>query len=253
MKKKIVAGNWKMNTLLNEGVTLAETLNSHLEETELKDGKRVIISVPFTHIYPIIKCIDFKKIAVAAQNCSQFDNGAYTGEVSASMLKDMGVQYIIIGHSERRQFFGDSDEVISKKLEQCYKNAIIPIFCCGESLKERMDNKHFEVVETQIKNALKNIDAFNIEHTIIAYEPVWAIGTGQTATPEQAQEMHAFIRKAIASLYNREIANNISILYGGSVNAANSADLFSKDDIDGGLVGGASLKANDFIKIIGSL
>ncbi|MDL2262231.1 triose-phosphate isomerase [Bacteroidales bacterium OttesenSCG-928-I21] len=253
MRRKIAAGNWKMNTVLNEGLSLAEKLNTLLDGIELDNSKRVIIAVPYTHIEPIIKVVDSQKIAVAAQNCSQFDNGAYTGEISALMLKEIGVQYVIIGHSERREYFGDSNEVVSQKLAQCYKNALSPILCCGESLGEREQEKHFEVVGNQIKAALLNVDKFNIQRTIIAYEPIWAIGTGKTASPEQAQEMHAHIRKVVSELYNEEIANDISILYGGSVNAANSANLFANKDIDGGLVGGASLKANDFIQIIESL
>ncbi|MDR2010494.1 MAG: triose-phosphate isomerase [Bacteroidales bacterium] len=253
MRRKIAAGNWKMNTLLNEGVTLAEELNTLLDGIELYDDKRVVIAVPYTHISSIINVVDYKKIAVAAQNCSQFDNGAYTGEISALMLKSIGVQYIIVGHSERRQIFGETDDIVSQKLTQCYKNAIFPILCCGESLNERESVKHLEIVGTQIKNALQNVDTFNIQRTIIAYEPIWAIGTGRTATPEQAQEMHAHIRNTIADLYTKEIANEITILYGGSVNAANSANLFAKEDIDGGLVGGASLKVNEFMQIIESL
>jgi triosephosphate isomerase len=242
-----------MNTLLSEGASLAEELNALLDGIEVSDDKRVVIAVPYTHISLIMNAVDYDKIAVAAQNCSQFDNGAYTGEVSALMLKNIGVQYIIIGHSERRQIFGETDKIISQKLAQCYKNAIFPILCCGESLSEREQEKHFEVVENQIKNALKDVDSFNIQRTVIAYEPIWAIGTGKTASPEQAQEMHAHIRKTISNLYTPEIANDITILYGGSVNAANSANLFAKEDIDGGLVGGASLKANEFIQIIEAL
>ncbi|MCF0206500.1 MAG: triose-phosphate isomerase, partial [Bacteroidales bacterium] len=175
---------------------------------------------------------------------------AYTGEVAANMISDLGVKYTIIGHSERRQYFGDSDEVIATKLDQCYKNGISPILCCGEKLEDREAEKHFEIIESQLRNALKNVSAENFRNTILAYEPVWAIGTGKTATPEQAEEIHAFIRKLIAELYSKEIADDTTILYGGSVNAGNAANLFAKADIDGGLVGGASLKAADFIEII---
>jgi triosephosphate isomerase len=253
MRKRIAAGNWKMNTSLSEGLELASELNDYLIENELSNNKKVIIAVPFTHIESIVKKIDYTKLAVGSQNCCQFDKGAYTGEISASMLKSSGSQYVIIGHSERRQYFGDTDKVIATKLIQCYKNTLIPIFCCGESLEQREQNIHFEVVEEQIKNAFAQIDTFNIQRTIIAYEPVWAIGTGKTATPQQAQEMHAHIRKVLSELCDANIANNLTILYGGSVNAGNSAELFSQPDIDGGLVGGASLKIKDFIQIINSL
>jgi len=253
MRKRIAAGNWKMNTLLNEGLEIANELNDYLIENEISGDKKVIIAVPFTHINPIVNDVDYTKIAIGAQNCCQFDNGAYTGEISALMLKSIGAQYVIIGHSERRQYFGDTDEIIALKLLQCYKNALFPIFCCGESLQEREQDIHFNIVEDQIKSAFNQIDTFNIQRTIIAYEPVWAIGTGKTATPQQAQEMHSFIRKIFSELYNNEVANDITILYGGSVNANNSAELFAQPDIDGGLVGGASLKVKDFIHIINSL
>jgi triosephosphate isomerase len=253
MRKKIAAGNWKMNTLPSEGVNLAVILNTFIDEFGLSENKKVVIGVPFTHIESIINSIGIKNISVSAQNCSQFDSGAYTGEISAAMISSLGAKYVIVGHSERRQFFGDSDEIIGLKLQQAYKNNLIPIFCCGESLTERMEGNHFNVVQSQLINSLVKVDKSNIANSVIAYEPVWAIGTGQTATPAQAQEMHSFIRTTIAEMYGTEVSENISILYGGSVNAANALELFACDDIDGGLVGGASLKAEDFKTIIKSL
>ncbi|MBO7572197.1 MAG: triose-phosphate isomerase [Bacteroidales bacterium] len=250
MRKKIVAGNWKMNTLVSQGKALAEELNAFMKTYEMPENKTVIIGTPFTHLSTCVAAVDTKKIHVSAQNCSQFEKGAYTGEVAANMIKDLGVEYTIIGHSERRQYFGDTDEVIATKLDQCYANGLKPILCCGEKLEEREAGKHFEVIESQLRNALKNVSADNFKNTVVAYEPVWAIGTGKTATPEQAEEIHAFIRGLIAKLYNAQIADDTTILYGGSVNAGNAANLFAQPDIDGGLVGGASLKANDFISII---
>lgn len=253
MRKKIVAGNWKMNTLPAEGETLAREINKFMAEYNSGSDKKIILGVPFTHIDRVVHIVDSEKIAVSAQNCSQYDSGAYTGEVSASMIKSLGAEYVIVGHSERRQYFGDTDEIIGIKLAQAYKNNLIPIFCCGESLGERMEGNYSDVVKSQIINSLIRVEKSNIVKTVIAYEPVWAIGTGQTATPAQAQSMHAFIRQTLADLYGDAIAGEISILYGGSVNAANSAELFSAKDIDGGLVGGASLKAEDFKTIIKSL
>lgn len=239
-----------MNTLVSQGKALAEDLNSFMATYEMPSNKTVIIGAPFTHLSTCVAAVDTKKIHVASQNCSQFEKGAYTGEVAANMIKDLGVEFAIIGHSERRQYFGDTDEVISVKLEQCYKNGLSPILCCGEKLEDREAGKHFEIIEAQLRNGLKNVTAENFKNTIVAYEPVWAIGTGKTATPEQAEEIHAFIRALLAKLYGKEIADDTTILYGGSVNAGNAANLFAQPDIDGGLVGGASLKAPDFIEII---
>jgi len=250
MRKKIVAGNWKMNTTVSQGKALAEELNAFMKTYSMPENKTVIIGTPFTHLSTCVAAVDTKKIHVAAQNCSQFEKGAYTGEVAANMIKDLGVEFTIIGHSERRQYFGDTDEVIATKLDMCYANGLSPILCCGEKLEEREAGKHFEVIESQLRNALKNVSADNFKNTIVAYEPVWAIGTGKTATPEQAEEIHSFIRGLIAKLYNAQIADDTTILYGGSVNAGNAANLFAQPDIDGGLVGGASLKPNDFISII---
>lgn len=239
-----------MNTLVSQGKALAEELNAFMATYEMPSNKTVIIGTPFTHLSTCVAAVDTKKIHVASQNCSQFEKGAYTGEVAANMIKDLGVEFAIIGHSERRQYFGDTDEVISVKLDQCYKNGLSPILCCGEKLEDREAGKHFEIIEAQLRNGLKNVSAENFKNTIVAYEPVWAIGTGKTATPEQAEEIHAFIRALLTKLYGKEIADDTTILYGGSVNAGNAANLFAQPDIDGGLVGGASLKAPDFIEII---
>lgn len=252
MREKIVAGNWKMNTSLEEGVGLGKKLNSLLIDSESVKNPKVILCAPFTHLESLVKSINAEIVFIGSQNCSQFESGAYTGEISAKMIRSIGVDYVIVGHSERRQFFGDTDNIIALKLEQCYKNNLKPIFCCGESLKERQNHKHFDVVKSQIVNAFKQIDVADFKKTIVAYEPVWAIGTGQTASPEQAQEMHSFIRSIIAEIYDETISENTSILYGGSVGAASASELFKCKDIDGGLVGGASLKAEDFVKIIKS-
>ncbi len=249
MRKKIVAGNWKMNTLVKEGVNLAKDLNTYFSDVELDNNVKVIIGVPFTHIDACVKAVDLKKILVAAQNCSQYDSGAYTGEISTLMIKSLGAQYVIVGHSERRQIFGENDEMISTKVSQCHKQDMFPILCCGETLDEREQGAHYDIVKNQLASSLVYTDQINILRTIIAYEPVWAIGTGKTASPEQAQEMHMFIRQTIAEMYNQTIADQISILYGGSVKPSNAAELFSQNDIDGGLIGGASLKKEDFIEI----
>ena len=190
--------------------------------------------------------------SVGAQNVSNFESGAYTGEVAANMLHSMGIEYCIIGHSERRKYFNETDEQLFLKAELLLKNDILPIFCCGELLPEREANKHFDVVKNQLENAVFRLEPLDFAKIIIAYEPVWAIGTGVTATSEQAQEMHAFIRSLISDKYGKEIAKNTSILYGGSCNAQNAKELFANSDVDGGLIGGASLKADDFLKIIDS-
>lgn len=253
MRTKIVAGNWKMNTLPSEGNELAKSINEFVETNHLNDNVKVVLGVPFTHIDRISTIINHNKLSLSAQNCCMYSSGAYTGEISAKMIKSLNCDYVIIGHSERRLYFGDSDEVIAAKLEQCYENDLIPILCCGEKLDEREDGNHFNIVKFQLINALTKVDSTKMSKTIIAYEPVWAIGTGKTASPQQAQEMHEFIRETILELYGKNISDNTSILYGGSVNAANAAELFSCEDIDGGLVGGASLKADEFIKIIKSI
>jgi len=252
MRTRIAAGNWKMNTSLNEGIALAKAIDDFLKTFQL-ENKRVILGTPFTHLVSIVNIVDFKKISVAAQNCAKWEKGAYTGEVSAEMIRSTGAHYAIIGHSERRQYFNESNEDLKQKVDLCLKNMLKPIFCVGERLVERENNSHFEVVKKQITKSLFHLDEENIKRIVLAYEPVWAIGTGKTATPEQAQEMHAYIRSLLAEKYGTVVAAEISILYGGSCNASNAATLFSQPDIDGGLIGGASLKANDFIEIIKAL
>jgi triosephosphate isomerase len=251
MRKKIVAGNWKMNTDLNEGILLSKEVNKFgTEHSFLHTG--IILCPPFTHITEVIKNINSHKISVSAQNCSSEPKGAFTGEVSAAMLKSIGCSHCLVGHSERRTYFNEDNTTLNKKVMLLLQNNIIPIYCCGEVLKEREEGKLFDVIKQQITDGLFNLSETDFMKVIIAYEPVWAIGTGVVASPEQAQEMHAYIRDLIIQKYGIEVAQNTTILYGGSCNAANAKVLFSQQDIDGGLIGGASLKADDFCKIITS-
>lgn len=253
MRKKIIAGNWKMNPNVNEALSLINELENKTHNLSLNGKKEIYVFAPYIYLYPFKTILDNSNIKLGAQNCSQFNNGAYTGEISALMLKEMSVNNCIIGHSERRQYFGDCDLVINQKLKKAFENDITPILCCGEKLEDRKNNLHFKVVEKQIIEALIDISKEDIKKTTIAYEPVWAIGTGETATPEQAEEMHVFIRNLVAKIYDEEIANNICMFYGGSVNAKNAKSLFAKENIDGALVGGAFLKAPDFLEIINSI
>jgi triosephosphate isomerase len=248
MRKNIVAGNWKMNKTLNEGIELAKELNTIL--TEKKPNCDVVIGTPFIHLAEVSKIVDTDIIGVSAQNCADKASGAYTGEVSAAMVKSTGADYVILGHSERRAYYGETDEILKDKVNLALENDLTPIFCIGEVLEEREAEKHFEVVKSQIENGLFHLSADEFSKIVLAYEPVWAIGTGKTATPEQAQEMHAFIRKTLAEKYGQEAADNTSILYGGSCKPSNAKELFSNPDVDGGLIGGASLKAEDFQGII---
>lgn len=250
MRKKIVAGNWKMNTLVREGVALASDINTELKNINLPDDVQVIIAPPFTHIAFAEQVIDGNKLYVAGQNCATEDEGAYTGEVSAAMLKALGCSSVITGHSERRAYYHETSEILAKKTEQILKNDMMPIFCCGEKLEERKAEKHFDVVKNQISEALFHLGENDFSKIVIAYEPVWAIGTGVTASKEQAQEMHAYIRKITDEKYGKEISENLTILYGGSVKPANAKEIFSMPDVDGGLIGGAALKADSFIDII---
>ena len=248
MRKKIVAGNWKMNKTLQEGLSLANELNAILaNETPNCD---VVIGTPFIHLAGVASAVDTNKIGVAAQNCADKESGAYTGEVSAAMVKSTGAGYVILGHSERRAYYGETAETLKTKVELALKNELTPIFCIGEVLEERESNVHFEVVKSQIIDSLFDLSAADFSKIILAYEPVWAIGTGKTATAAQAQEMHAFIRQTLASKYGQAVADKCSILYGGSCNPGNAKELFSNPDVDGGLIGGASLKAADFKAII---
>lgn len=248
MRKKIIAGNWKMNNDLSESIKLVSELKANLE------GKNfiaeVIVAPPFISLETINSLVKDSKIQLAAQNMHPSDSGAFTGEISAKMLKSVGCKYVILGHSERRTIFDESDEFINEKVIQSFNNNLIPILCCGESLEERENEITFSVIENQLKKGLKNLNNDQIEKIIIAYEPIWAIGTGKTASPDQAQEVHAFIRKLLFELANKEVSENVTIQYGGSVKADNAKELLSKPDIDGALVGGACLKADSFRDII---
>lgn len=249
MRKKIVAGNWKMNTTLPEGIRLAEDVDNALKTIEPKCD--VVICVPFTHLASINAIItNRKKLGLGAENCADHKSGAYTGEVSAPMVASTGATYVILGHSERRQYYGETGETLRAKVALALENGLTPIFCIGEVLEEREAGKQNEVVKTQLEEGLFNLSADDFAKIIIAYEPVWAIGTGKTATAEQAEEIHAYIRSLIADKYNAEVADNTSILYGGSCKPSNAAELFAKPDVDGGLIGGASLKCEDFMGIV---
>lgn len=249
MRKNIVAGNWKMNTTLQEGVKLAEEVDNALKTVEPKCD--VIICVPFTHLASINGVItDSKKLGLGAENCADHKSGAYTGEVSAPMVASTGAQYVILGHSERRQYYGETAETLRAKVALALENGLTPIFCIGEVLEEREAGKHFDVVKSQIVDGLFNLSAEDFGKIILAYEPVWAIGTGKTATADQAEEIHAYIRSVIADKYGKEVADETSILYGGSCKPSNAAELFAKPDVDGGLIGGASLKCADFMGIV---
>ena len=248
MRKNIVAGNWKMNKTLQEGLTFTYELK------ELLNGKNinceVVIGTPFIHLSEVAKATKGTKILVAAQNCADKDSGAYTGEVSAAMVASTGATHVILGHSERRAYYNETPELLKEKVLQALANNLTPIFCVGEVLAERESEKHFDVVAMQLKDSLFELSSEDFAKLVIAYEPVWAIGTGKTASADQAQEMHAFIRTTLADKYGKEVADNTSILYGGSCNAANAKELFSNPDVDGGLIGGASLEASKFLPII---
>lgn len=248
MRKNIVAGNWKMNKTLQEGMELAKELNQALAGQS--PACDVIIGTPFIHLAPVACAIDTRKIGIAAQNCADKASGAYTGEVSAQMVASTGAKYVILGHSERRAYYHETPEILKEKVTLALANGLTPIFCVGEVLAEREAGQHFEVVKQQIANSLFDLSPEDFGKLILAYEPVWAIGTGKTATADQAQEMHAFIRRTIAEKYGKEIADNCSILYGGSCNASNAKELFANPDVDGGLIGGASLKVDTFLPII---
>ncbi len=248
MRQKIVAGNWKMNMTVQEGIKLAKEVNSKVDSIDLKC--KVILGTPFVHITEVVKAVNADKVDVAAQNCADKESGAYTGEVSASMVQSTGAKYVILGHSERRTYYGENSEILKEKTDLALANGLKPIFCIGEVLSEREADKHFDVVKSQIADALFHLSADEFKNIVLAYEPVWAIGTGVTATSDQAQEMHAFIRSILVEKYGEEVANSISILYGGSCNPGNAKELFANPDVDGGLIGGASLKADDFFAII---
>ncbi|HEV7229902.1 MAG TPA: triose-phosphate isomerase [Bacteroidia bacterium] len=251
MRKKIVAGNWKMNKNLHESILLADDIRIALEGLDKAKLPVILLSPPFPFLYPVSQTLSGTPyIAVAAQNCSSERSGAFTGEVSADMIRSTGARYTIIGHSERRSLFGETDSLLHRKLVTALESDLIPVFCVGEKLEERKAGKHFEVVQNQLATGLFSIPEQQLRKVVLAYEPVWAIGTGMTATAAQAQEMHAHIRKLLETSFGKEISEIIPILYGGSCNPSNAAELFRAPDVDGGLIGGASLKAADFLSII---
>lgn len=252
MRKQIAAANWKMNLTYQQAEELLEELNNGAEK--LREDQMAVFAVPSPYLHLAQTRIGAQQnYFVAAQNCYSKKSGAYTGEVSVEMLNSMDIQYVIIGHSERREYFGESNKLLAEKIDICLENNIQPIFCCGEPLNIREGNTQNDFVGKQLEESLYHLSADQLHKVIIAYEPIWAIGTGKTASAGQAQEMHAFIRSALAAKYGEEVANNISILYGGSVKGNNAAELFSQKDVDGGLVGGASLNAAEFITIIKAL
>ncbi|SDD47492.1 triosephosphate isomerase [Mucilaginibacter pineti] len=250
MRKKIVAGNWKMNLDYNEGLGLfSEIIN--MVKDEATGTQEAVICSPFIHLHSLVQLAKgYTKVAVGAQNAHQNESGAYTGEISAKMIKSVGAAYVILGHSERRQYFGETNELLAKKTDTALKNDLRPIFCIGETLQEREANTHFDIIKTQLAEGVFHLDAEQFAKLVLAYEPVWAIGTGVTASSAQAQEIHEFIRKEIAAKYSQEVADATTILYGGSCNPKNAAELFACPDIDGGLIGGASLKSRDFVDIL---
>lgn len=253
MRKNIVAGNWKMNLDLNQGIQLFNEIQELLK-VELTGEQEVIVCAPSIHLSSLAKSLEgSSKLSIGAQNCHQADSGAYTGEISASMIASSGAEYVIIGHSERRLYFSESNEQLARKIDAVLKNGLFPIFCIGETLEQRNSETYFDVIKEQISEASFHLDGANYSKLILAYEPVWAIGTGLTASPEQAQEIHLFIRTLLAEKYGQTLADNTTILYGGSCNPKNAAELFAQADIDGGLIGGASLKAGDFVDIVKAL
>lgn len=246
MRTQIVAGNWKMNNDLAQ----TETLITQLKLQTKPQDVEVMIAPSFTNLWPAFNALKDNPIEVVAQNMHFAESGAYTGEVSSGMLKSIGIKTVILGHSERRAYFNETDDLLAQKTDAALKNELRVIFCFGEELKDRKSNNHERVVKTQIKNALFHLDASSFKNIVLAYEPVWAIGTGETASPEQAQDMHAFIRNSVSDKYGKEVADGVSILYGGSVKPSNAKEIFSKPDVDGGLIGGASLNAEDFFAIV---
>jgi triosephosphate isomerase len=246
MRQKIVAGNWKMNTVISEGLELATAVNS--QSSKKTSDAVVIIAPPFTHLSDIKKVLSVVKLS--AQNCSSEESGAFTGEVSVNMIKSVGAEYVIIGHSERRAYYHEDNSVLAKKVNLALSKGLKPIFCIGEVLPERNADKHFDVVKSQLTEGVFHLSPAEFANVVIAYEPVWAIGTGVTASPEQAQEMHKFIRTEISKKYGVQTAENTSILYGGSCKGSNAKELFQNPDVDGGLIGGASLKAEEFLQIV---
>ena len=247
MRKNIVAGNWKMNTTVPEGIELAKAVVAR--SAEVPAEVKLIVATPFTHLVPVAEVVKGTVVGLSAENCADHAKGAYTGEVSADMLVSAGCEYTILGHSERRQYYGETDAKLVEKTRLALGAGLKVILCVGENLDEREAGKHFDVCEEQIKNVLYNFTAEDMKSIIVAYEPVWAIGTGKTATAEQAEEIHAFIRKVVREKFGAEVADDLTVLYGGSCKPSNAKELFAQPDIDGGLIGGAALKADDFIAI----
>jgi triosephosphate isomerase len=252
MRKQIAAANWKMNKTIEEGIALIkEIMHSQIH---VHEGNEVLFAVPYPYLSTIKELISGKEnMFIAAQNCHHKKNGAYTGEVSVDMLSSVGIKHCLVGHSERREYFAESNQVIAQKVDLCLEAGITPVFCCGEPLEIRDLSSQNQYVTNQLNESLFHLSADDIKKVVIAYEPIWAIGTGRTASSEQAQEMHAHIRSVLDSTYGSAVANEISILYGGSVKGSNANELFSMQDVDGGLVGGASLVATEFVQIINSL
>jgi len=247
MRKKIVAGNWKMHKNAEQTEDL---LNELIAGIPTESNAQVIVAPTFVNLSSAVDHLEFTAINVAAQNMHQAESGAYTGEISADMLKSVGVNIVILGHSERRAIFHETDALIANKVDTALKHDMTVIFCFGEELKERQSKNHFNIVENQLRDGLFHIEAKDWGKIVLAYEPVWAIGTGETASPEQAQEMHEFIRETVRKAFGSDIAEDVSILYGGSVKPDNAKEIFSKPDVDGGLIGGAALKAEDFVAIV---
>ena len=246
MRKNIVAGNWKMHKTQKETVALLEEIIAKKSNSSTE----IIVAPTFVNLSKAVEFTNGKGITVAAQNMHQAEGGAFTGEIAASMLTDIGVNTVILGHSERRAYFHETDALLANKVDTAFKHEMRIIFCFGEELKDRQQNNHFNVVEYQLRDGLFHIEKKDWENIVLAYEPVWAIGTGETASPEQAQEMHKFIRTLVEKVYGFDIADNLTILYGGSVKPDNAKEIFSKPDVDGGLIGGAALKADDFLAIV---
>jgi len=249
MRKKIVAGNWKMNTTVPEGVELAQQVNAAVAAAgELKCD--VVIGVPFTHLTAVKAVIDINKVGLAAQNCADHTSGAYTGEVAAPMVASTGATHVILGHSERRGYYNETAQMLKEKVDLALESGLKVIFCCGESLEEREQGIFKDVIAAEVRDSLFHLSAEQFANIVIAYEPIWAIGTGKTATSDQAEEVHAFIRSLVAEKYGDQVADDTTILYGGSCKPSNAPELFAKPDIDGGLIGGASLKADSFMGIV---
>jgi len=246
MRKEIVAGNWKMNMSLQDGLDLCRSIILQIQNS----SKEVIVAVPYTHLAVLRELCKNSNLKIAAQNCHHEITGAYTGEVSAAMLADLGVNYVLVGHSERRAYNAETNDLLAKKVDAALFQNLQVIYCFGETLEERSSNSHFSLITKQITEGVFHLDETQVKNIVLAYEPVWAIGTGETATRDQAQEMHAHIRTVLSDKYGEEIAQNCSILYGGSCKPTNATELFSQPDVDGGLIGGASLNAADFVSII---